>query len=198
MSTTATSPRPSKATRRVPLWRKALPWVAGVALFFGVIVALIVFFGNTAQPQKEHFSNQPAVVSRPEKEVPLPAGVKQIAQKFIVTAVARKNLEQAYDIVGPAIKQGMSLAEWKTGNIAVIPFPIDKLDVAPFKVDYSHKNDVLMEVALLSKPGSGVKSQLFFIQVQRFGTGDNARWLVNNWVPRGSAPVPDGSFRGGG
>lgn len=74
-------------------------------------------------------------------------------QTFIKTAVARKDLEAAYPLVGPSIKQGMSLAEWKTGNIAVIPFPLDKLDFAPFKVDYAHPDDVLMEVALLAKGG---------------------------------------------
>ena len=57
--------------------------------------------------------------------------------------------------------------------------------------------DILMEIALLSKPKSGVKSQIFFINLKKFGTGANARWLVDNWVPRGSAPVPDGTFRGG-
>ena len=79
----------------------------------------------------------------------------------------------------------------------MIPFPVDKLDYAPFKVDYAHDGDVLMEIALLTKEGSGVKGQTFFINIKKFGKGDNARWLVDNWVPRGSAPVPDGTFRGG-
>ena len=66
MSTTTTSPRPSKATRRVPLWRRALPWAGGLLLFAGAIVALVVFVGNTANAPKETFSNEPAVdVSKP-------------------------------------------------------------------------------------------------------------------------------------
>jgi len=198
MSSTATSPRPSKATRHVPLWRRALPWVGAALLLAGAIAALAVFVGNTASNPKEAFSDEPAVdVTKPQKSITVPPEVKAIAQKFIKTAVARKDLESAYTIVGPSIKQGMSLAEWKTGNIAVIPFPVDKLDYAPFKVDYSHSRDVLMEVALLTKDGSGIKGQTFFIGIKKFGTGDKARWLVDNWVPRGSAPVPDGTFRGG-
>ena len=198
MSSTTTSPRPSKATRHVPLWRRALPWVAGALLLAGAIAALAVFVGNTANDSKETFSNEPAVdVTKPQKSITVPPEVKTIAQKFIKTAVARRDLADAYAIVGPSIKQGMSLAEWKTGNIAVIPFPVDKLDYAPFKVDYAHPNDVLMEVALLTKDGSGIKGQTFFIGIKKFGKGDNARWLVDNWVPRGSAPVPDGTFRGG-
>ena len=197
MSTTATSPRPSKATRRTPFWRKALPWVAGLVLFAGAFAALAFLFGNK-NPPKEVFSNQPAVdVNQKELAIKVPAEVKTLAKQFINTAVARKNLDAAYDIVGPQIKQGMSRAEWNTGNIAVIPFPMDSLDYAPFKVDYAHQRDILMEIALLSKPKSGVKSQIFFINLKKFGKGANARWLVDNWVPRGSAPVPDGTFRGG-
>ena len=198
MSSTTTSPRPSKATRHVPLWRRALPWVGAALLLAGAIAALAVFVGNTASNPKETFSNEPAVdVTKPEKSITVPPEVKTIAQKFIKTAVARKNLESAYTIVGPSIKQGMTLAEWKTGNIAVIPFPVDQLDYAPFKVDYAHPNDVLMEVALLTNEGSGIKGQTFFIGIKKFGKGDKARWLVDNWVPRSSAPVPDGTFRGG-
>ena len=122
MSTTTTSPRPSKATRHVPLWRRALPWVGGALLFAGAIAALAVFVGNTASDPKETFSNEPAVdVTKPQKNIKVPAEVRSVAQKFIKTAVARKNLETAYDDRRPSIKQGMSRAEWKTGNIAVIP-----------------------------------------------------------------------------
>jgi hypothetical protein len=198
MSSTTTSPRPSKATRHVPLWRRALPWVGAALLLAGAIAALAVFVGNTASNPKETFSNEPAVdVTKPEKSITVPPEVKTIAQKFIKTAVARKDLESAYAIVGPSIKQGMTLAEWKTGDIAVIPFPVDELDYAPFKVDYAHPNDVLMEVALLTNEGSKIKGQTFFIGIKKFGKGDKARWLVDNWVPRSSAPVPDGTFRGG-
>jgi hypothetical protein len=198
MSSTTTSPRPSKATRHVPLWRRALPWVGAALLLAGAIAALAVFVGNTASNPKETFSDEPAVdVTKPEKSITVPPEVKTIAQKFIKTAVARKDLESAYAIVGPSIKQGMTLAEWKTGDIAVIPFPVDELDYAPFKVDYAHPNDVLMEVALLTNEGSKIKGQTFFIGIKKFGKGDKARWLVDNWVPRSSAPVPDGTFRGG-
>jgi hypothetical protein len=198
MSSTTTSPRPSKATRHVSLWRRALPWVGAALLLAGAIAALAVFVGNTASNPKETFSDEPAVdVTKPEKSITVPPEVKTIAQKFIKTAVARKDLESAYAIVGPSIKQGMTLAEWKTGDIAVIPFPVDELDYAPFKVDYAHPNDVLMEVALLTNEGSKIKGQTFFIGIKKFGKGDEARWLVDNWVPRSSAPVPDGTFRGG-
>src|SRR5262245_1009602 len=105
MSATTSSPRPSKSTQHVPFWRRALPWVGGLVLLVGAVAALPVFVGNTASPEPEHFSNEPVIdVTKPEKTIKVPAEVKQIAQKFITTAVARKNLDEAYDLVGPQIK----------------------------------------------------------------------------------------------
>jgi len=105
--------------------------------------------------------------------------VKKIAQQFITTAVARKNLDTAYDLVGPQIKQGMMRSEWNTGNIAVIPFPVDKLDFAPFKVDYAHPGDVLMEGRVARQERIG-RQKPDLHQREEFGKGDKARWLVDN------------------
>ena len=68
--------------------------------------------------------------------------------------------------------------------------PIDKLDVAPYKVDESFETSALLEVALLPRKGAGVRAQVFFLELKRLGTGKNARWVVDNWVPRASAVVP--------
>ena len=140
MSTTrrpVRGPRRRRATFRCGVGR--CPGSAGALLFAGAIVALVVFVGNTASP-KETFSNEPAVdVTKPQKNIKVPAEVQAVAQKFIKTAVARKNLESAYDHRRPVDQAGHDPGtEWKTGNIAVIPFPVDKLDYAPFKVDYAH------------------------------------------------------------
>src|SRR6478735_2281962 len=79
MSSTTTSPRPSKATRHVPLWRRALPWVGAALLLAGAIAALAVFVGNTASSPKETFSNEPAVdVTKPQKSIAVPPEVKAI------------------------------------------------------------------------------------------------------------------------
>ena len=186
MSTTTTSPRPSKATRHVPLWRRALPWVGGALLFAGAIVALVVFVGNTASDPKETFSNEPAVdVTKPQKNIKVPAEVRSVAAAVHQDGSRAQEPRERLRPRRPVDQAGHDACkEWKTGNIAVIPFPVDKLDYAPFKVDYSHSNDVLMEVALLPKQGSGVKGQTFFIGIKKFGKGDKARWLVDNWVPQ--------------
>jgi hypothetical protein len=170
-----------------PGWRKAWPWLAGIVVVAGGIALLIALLpssnGSTATPQTP---NIPAkIVSKVPKTVKIEPAAEKVARRFIETAVARKHLKEAYSLAGPQILQGQSLKSWMTGNNAVIPFPVDKVTIAPMKVDYSYKNQALIEVALLTKPGSSVKSQLFTMQLNKI----RGKWVVNSWEPRAQAFV---------
>lgn len=165
-----------------PGWRKALPWVLATLVVAGGIAVLIAVLphgnGNSATPLNP---NVPAKdVSKVPKSVKLDPTAEKVARRFIQTAVARKNLREAYAITGPQLIQGQSLRSFISGNNAVVPFPVDAVSLAPMKVDYSYKNEALIEVALLTKPKSGVKSQLFQMQLNRI----HGKWVVNMWAPR--------------
>jgi hypothetical protein len=170
-----------------PGWRKALPWVIATLVVAAGIAALIALLphgsGNSATPLNP---NVPATdVSKVPKSVKLDPSAEKVARRFIQTAVARKNMREAYSITGPQLIQGQSLKSFMTGNNAVIPFPVSAVSIAPMKVDYSYKNEALIEVALLTKPKSGVKSQLFLMQLNRI----HGKWVVNMWEPRSVAFV---------
>lgn len=179
--------------QRKPGWQKALPWIVAVALVGGAIAAGIIW-SNTGKSSATPLTNQPAVdVSKIPATVKLTPGAQKVARRFIQTAVARKNLPEAYALVTEQIKQGQSLKSWNTGNIAVIPYPVDQVKYAPMKIDFSYPKEAQIQVALLPKPGSKVKSQLFIMDlVKRDG-----KWLVNSWVPRSSPMVPNGSANNG-
>jgi hypothetical protein len=179
---------------RKPGWQKALPWIVGVV----VVGALLGFIGykwsNTGSSTATPLTNLPA-----DDRSAVPATVKltpeatQVARQFIQTAVARKNLTKAYTLVTEQIRQGQSLKSWNTGNIAVIPYPVDAIKYAPMKIDFSYPKEAQIQVALLPKPGAKVRSQLFLMDlVKRDG-----KWLVNSWVPRSTPPVPNGSANNG-
>lgn len=166
-----------------------LPWVSAAVLVAGVIAA-IVAFTNEPAPKEPQRSNVAAQVATTEKTVPLPADVRRVAGRFILTAVARKNLDEAWRISAPALKEGISYEQWLTGAIPVVPYPTDQIDIAPMKIDYSYADKALLEVALLPKKGASVKPQIFFIGLQAFGQGRSRRWLVSYWAPRGSVALP--------
>ncbi|NUR77013.1 MAG: hypothetical protein HOQ28_12110 [Thermoleophilia bacterium] len=172
-----------------PGWQKALPWIVAVVLVGGAIAAGIIW-SNTGKSTATPLTNRPALdVSKVPATVKLPPGATRVARRFIRTAVARKNLPNAYTIVTEAIRQGQSLKSWKTGNIAVIPYPVDAVKYAPMKIDFSYPKEAQIEVALLPKKGSKVRPALFIMDlVKRNGT-----WLVNSWVPRASPLIPAGS-----
>jgi hypothetical protein len=179
---------------RKPGWRKALPWIVGVVAV-GALVGFIGYkWSNTGTSTATPLTNLPA-----DDRSVVPATVKltpeatQVARQFIQTAVARKNLPKAYTLVTEQIRQGQSLKSWNTGNIAVIPYPVDAIKYAPMKIDFSYPNEAQIQVALLPKEGVKIRSQLFLMDLVR----RNGKWLVNAWTPRSTPPVPNGSSNNG-
>jgi hypothetical protein len=180
--------------------RKAMPWLLAVGAVAAVIVGVIVIWGtNTGESTQTPLLNKP-----PDDRSAVPGSVKLdpqarvVAKRFIETAVARKNLKAAYALAGPQIRQGQTLKEWMTGNIAVIPYDVDSIDYAPMKIDFSYPKEVQLEIALLPTDKAqkqGVTSQLFILDMIKDKRG---KWLVNAWVPRSSPPVPNGSSNNGG
>jgi hypothetical protein len=188
MSTLASSLQSPRVQRRI------------FALAAVVLVAGIVTFVVMRLQHADAERNAGAVpaqtgpvkdVSKVPKTVKLAPGAKKVAKLFVETAVARKNLAKAYPIAGPAIKQGQSLKSWLTGDIAVVPYPVHDLDIAPMKVVYSYANEAAIQVALLPKGKSKVKSQLFDMTLIRIGKPKH--WVVNMWAPAGQPPVPCGA-----
>ena len=182
----------SKPARRrdTPWWHYALPAVAAILLIVG-IAAVVQVYAFHPSKNAEVFSKAPVVDnSGTQKSVKLEPAVKNLARDFIQTAVARKNLAHAYTLVGPQIKQGMTLKQWMTGNIAVIPYPADSIAFAPFRIDYSYAREALLEVMLLPKAKAKIRPTDFYLGVNKVGTGAKAHWVVTSWSPHVSPMVP--------
>jgi len=166
------------------------PWIAALVLVAGIVTFLLVFFRNTAKPVD---SSTPLTPAKPasvaaEKNVPVPKQARLVAGRFILTAVQRKHLDEAWKLVTPAIKQGQTHKQWMTGNIAVVPW-LGKIGVTPLAVDYSLAREVEFTVAIIPAKGEKTKPDYFVIVLKKFGTGKQAHWLVDQWVPRDPNPI---------
>jgi hypothetical protein len=180
-----------------PWWRSLL-WAAGpIALAIGVIVFLVDHYSepsgsNTPPPALQEEPNAPAAnVVNPkvfDKEA------RDVAGKFILTAVARKNTGASWALLDPTYpsREGFTKATWAKGDIPVVPFPGAENADARFNVTYSSPKQLTVEVALVPR-GKG-EPAVFELGLRRRGTGENQRWLVDYWMTRYRAGVlPDPS-----
>src|SRR4051812_16504640 len=180
--------------RRTPAHlRRLAPWLAPMPLVAGIVVAILEFAPDpNASPQE--ISKAPVKAPVKEKTVPLAKAATSVARRFVTTAVARDDLAAAWKISGPDIRGGLTYKEWLTGNIPVVPYPIQALATARFKIDYSYRNEALLEVALLPKHSSKVKPQIFSVDLKRVvGPGGKRHWVVDGWVPHSATLVPLGT-----
>ncbi len=189
MSTSAVDT--GRKTRRVPARvRRLAPWIGGLILIAGIAAAIVQFAPNR-NPSPEVVSKTPPQRPAVEKKVPLQKEATSVARQFLKTAVARADLAASWEIVSPNLRAGLTRKEWLTGNIPVVPYPIKSLATARFKIDISHANDALLEVALLPKAGAKIKGQIFWLGLKRIrGPGGQRHWVVDSWVPRSSTLVP--------
>ncbi len=197
MNTTISSPSGFFSS---PRRQQQLLWVAGAVLVIGVVVFLAVFFSRgTSQPTAVDLStvSSPPASTTPTTpsppRVPASASALQVARTFLQTAVQRKNLGTAYQIVGSDLKGGMSLAQWNKGNIPVTLYPASNAKTAQFVVKMSQPKYLLLQVGLHARRGSGIKpaALTFRIGLDRVGgkSGKPARWVVNYFFPEYSIPV---------
>ena len=176
---------------RVP-WHRSRRTLIGCGVLAGIaaVVVALFAFGPNKNADPEVFTNEPAQVPKPQVKAPFDPDARQVAMRFVQTAVARKHLDEAWGLAGPQVRGGLTHEQWMTGNIPVVPYPLDLLAVAPFKVDASYVDSAIIEIALLPKKNAGIRSQIFFMELKKVGKGAKARWVVDNWVPRASAVTP--------
>jgi hypothetical protein len=174
-----------------------LPWIAAAVLIAGVAAILVTFFHDRSAAESLPASASGTPIERPVEAqmVPLEPAARLVARRFILTAVARRNLTDAYDLVGAELRQSLTRAQWETGNIPVVPYPVSPVRATPTKVAYSYRNRALLEVTLHPRDGAranGVKiePQPFYLELRANGKGKDRHWVVINWVPRGALSIP--------
>jgi hypothetical protein len=179
---------------------RLLPWLSALVLVAGVVAFVIVRAGQNPDTNAGAAPANGAPVKVTNEQYVNPRDVDPrvmvTARQFLKTAVDRSNAVRAYQLSGPELRQGLTLKQWvhdwndPNVGVAVVPYPLAKVKASPFRVDWATKKQVMLEVALLPKPGAGIRSQLFYMRIDKAGVGSAARWIVGYWVPRVNPPVP--------
>jgi hypothetical protein len=152
------------------------PWIAAA-----VLVAGIVAFAVTK------LTDSSPAAAPPHRVAAVTSVERKTAIEFIDTAVARKNLSRAWEIVAPDLKQDLTLDEWKTGTIPVIPYPVDQA-VARLKLVSSFTDTATFQVSFLPRAGVQTKAASFQLGL----VNADGRWLVSSWLPSAAIVPPKG------
>lgn len=189
----ATKPQPTTG-RKIT---KALPYVAALVFVAGGIAFLIAYFGNTSSVTHPNTAHGPGIdASKNPPTVPVPKAAKTVAAQYLLSTLERQNLSQSWTLTHPKLRAGYTRKEWLTGNIPVPVFPSEAFAGASYKVQWSHPNDVLLNVYVFAKPKMARLSNAFFIELTPVGTGAGKRWLVSYVAPSGggqNVPVLNGT-----
>jgi hypothetical protein len=165
---------------------KALPYLAALVFVAGGVAFLIAYFGNTSNVTHPGTRpGQPVDASKNPPTVPVPKGAQAVAGKYVISAMTRQNLPLSWKLTHPSLRAGYTYKQWLTGNIPIQFFPPKAFAAASYKVEWSHPNDVLLNVYVFAKPKLAKLSQAFFIELKPAGTGASKRWLVSYVAPSG-------------
>jgi hypothetical protein len=155
----------------------------------GAVVAIGVRYPNTGEDAPEAApQGEQGYVYKAPKHIELTraqrARVLATAANFVTHAVARRKVDQAYDLVAPSLRGGLTRAQWRSGTIPVVPFPVEE---ARWKLDYSDEDAIGLQVLLMPTRNSGLRPELFNMELAASGKGAKQRFLVTSWAPSGLA-----------
>ena len=103
---------------------------------------------------------------------------------FVPTAVERRNVMVSYDLVTPALRGGMTRAQWASGDIPVYPFPARGRSFHYWTLDYAIRNEVAVDLFLQPRARAKVGPIAFSIDLKRV----RGRWLVDSIYPTAIFP----------
>lgn len=169
-----------------PRRRRRLAWGGAAALLVGGLVAVGIIWPNTAEKVPSTLEPGAPRVYHEPKAIKLTnvsrAKALATAANFVKTAVARQHVERSWLLASPALRQGYTLEEWSRGEIPVVPYPVAQ---AKWKLDYSYADALGLQVLLIPKEGSGLRPNLFLMELKPAGDPAHRRWLVDSWIPSG-------------
>jgi hypothetical protein len=171
-----------------PRRRRRLAWGSGLVALAAGLVAVGLIWPNTAERVPQAREPGKAKIYRAPKSVTLTktsrAQALTTAANFVKTAVARRNVDRSWQLVSAGLKAGFTREQWGHGEIPVVPYPVAQ---ARWKLDYSYADAVGLQVLLYPETGSGLRPNVFLMELKPVGDRKHRRWVVDSWTPSGVA-----------
>jgi hypothetical protein len=102
--------------------------------------------------------------------------------RFVASAVQRKNLAASYDLVTPTMRTGISRRDWAHGRTNVMAYPARGTRFHGWTVDLAQPGYVMVDLILQPRRGARVGQMIFTLELRRV----HGRWLVASFIPSAS------------
>src|SRR4051794_19674293 len=169
-------------------FRRRVAWAAATVTVLTVVIGGAIAIGDTAPDLDTPLTKQDAWVYKEPKLQHLTRAEQDellaMSIHFVRTAVARRDLDEAWEMLAPEMQAGQTQKSWRSGSNNVVPFPA--AGVATWDVLYSYDDDVALDLSLVAKPGGDIVGKTFTIELKRVPERGN-RWRVASWAPSGGA-----------
>jgi hypothetical protein len=180
-----------------PRFRRRVIWTTVLLTVPAALVVAGIRIGNTGKSDEAPLVDKPAWVYRVPKVHRLTPAERAVVfdtmTTFVRTAVARKHLDDAWPMLGPALRAGMTRKEWDSGFNTVVPYRA--VGITAVDTLYSYDGDVAFDISLLGAKSEDAIAKTFTIELTR-DPKRPTRWLVASWVPKGvSSPSVSRSER---
>jgi len=168
--------------------RRRLTWLTAAAVVAGLLVTAVFHYSDNGGKGLTKERPGPPTTAPTPKTVsfrPSQHDVATVVSGFVQDAVLRRHVEKSFDLVAPQLRQGLSRAQWATGEIPVVPYPANDLASARWRLQYSYANRVGLVVGMFPKPRAKTPYEVFSIELIAYRSQGHRRWLVDSWAPAG-------------
>jgi hypothetical protein len=171
-----------------PRFRRRLLWAGGSLCVVTSAVFVAIVLGNTGRSNATPIdkTKKPWVYRAPA-HMRLTKNDRlelfDTSSRFVRTAVARKQLDTAWNMLGPEMKAGQTRKSWDSGFNNVVPFKADGIEA--WDILYAYEGDVALDLSLVAgrRNGNNWAGKTFTLELKRDPASH--RWLVASWVPKG-------------
>ena len=111
----------------------------------------------------------------------LTPAVRKVAGRFLLTALTRTHLDEAWNMAAPELRDAVSRQQWLAGEMPFPPYPVRSLESTSFSVVQTSPDNVLLQVLLLPKAGEEDVYEPIRYDMTLIKQG--GRWVVSYLVP---------------
>jgi hypothetical protein len=104
---------------------------------------------------------------------------RRVASRFIMTALARQHLAEAWDLATPELRDAVSKQQWLRGEMPIPPFPVNNLKSAGYQVVATGPGKLLLQVYLVPNDGTQYEPTRYDMTLEK----RNGAWKVSYLVP---------------